>query len=757
MKRTHLASTLALVAGAAALVATIAACGGANIDRGIGIGVDPAVPAAAGSCCSGTYAAMDEVPVEGGELRLVDIKVDLDVDVTVDGDGGRAANDATPQKIIAFPLQHTDVKVKVAEMMAVYTVTQTFSNPFDQPIDAVYVFPLGDESAVSGFSMTIGERTVIGEIQRREQARQTYENARSSGHTAALVEQEKANVFAQRIANIAPHETIKVRFDYTELLDYADGQYEIVFPLVVGPRYLPETAVGRRPVGSHAAGRSGRPGVTSVPYLADNRDASKVSFTAEIDAGVPIHGVDSPSHDIESVDVSPTRMNVTLHGKDEIPNRDLIVKYRVAGPQTMVGLMSHRTDNDGAFVLVVQPKAEYKTGDIAPREVMLVIDRSGSMEGVPLEQAKAVASGILDTLTYRDTFNILTFADTVETMSTSPVGGDAAGVRRGHEFLASFASGGGTEMQQGLVQSLADEPGSDRIRIVYLLSDGFVGNDDVVLGAARGALAHNRIYPVGMGSSVNRALLNQLADVGRGFPSYLTPSEKAATLVPTLVRRSAYPYLTNVTIDWNGLDVSAITPSKIADVYAGLPLIVSGRYGKPGAARITIRGFAAGREVSIPLDVTLAARLDNPPVASLWARRRIQALMIANPEGLSIPAANEIAEIGMRYHMVTEETSFVAVDRTRVVQPGGATKLVEQPAAIPEGVNIDSALGEASAPAYQASNSYSSSSSSSSSGDWGGGGGGYGGGGGDVDPLTLLIALALLPLAFGLRRFRRRA
>jgi Ca-activated chloride channel family protein len=709
----------------------------------------------AAQCCSTTFAAMDEVPALGGELRLVEIEITPgDADPTLGAPGAAPA-----RKAIGLPLVHTDVKVTVAQMMAVYTVTQTFENPYAIPIDAVYVFPLGSEAAVSGFAMTIGERTISGEIQRRDEARRTYESARTAGHTAALVEQDKANVFAQRIANIAPRETIRVRFEYSELLDYADGQYAIVFPLVVGPRYLPETRTGANPVGSHAAGTAGRRGVTSVPYLADNRDASTVSFTAEIDAGVPLHGVTSPSHDLDIVDVSPTRSRVTLHAADEIPNRDLIVKYRVAGDRTMVGLTSHRSGDDGAFVLVVQPKAEYRTGDVAPRDVMIVIDRSGSMEGVPLAQAKQVAAGILGTLTPRDTFNVLAFSDGVQTMSPAPVAGDATGIRAGHEFLAAFESGGGTELEQGLLQALETEPGQGRIRIVYLLSDAYVGNDDVVLAAARGVLGHNRIFPVGIGSATNRALIDQLAAIGRGFPSYLTPAEDPAALVPELVRRSAFPYLTNVTIDWGGLAVSDLTPERVPDVYAGLPMIVSGHYARGGTGTVVIRGIASGRPVEIPLQVTLPERVANPAIASLWARRRIEALSLPGPEGIGRRAAAEIEAIGLAHHLVTPYTSFVAVDRTRVVQPGGAFELIEQPAAMPEGVDLDSAVGAGDADGRGASSSSGSTGStgaytSDDDGDWGGGGGGWGGGGGDVDPLTLLLALGVLPLGLALRRGR---
>jgi Ca-activated chloride channel family protein len=730
----------------------------AHVSGGISVGAQPTA-----QCCSNSFAAMDEIPVEGGELRLVEIEI-------VPGDTGASLGDVTPgaapakpHKAIGLPLKHTDVKVQVAQMMAVYTVTQTFENPFTVPIDAVYVFPLGSEAAVSGFAMTIGERTITGQIQGRAEARRTFESARTAGHTAALVEQEKTNVFAQRIANIAPRETIKVRFEYSELLDYADGQYTVAFPLVVGPRYLPEARVGASPVGSHPAGASGRAGVTSVPYLADNRDASTVSFTADIDAGVPLHGIASPSHDVDVTDVSPTRARATLHAADEIPNRDLIMKYRVAGDRTMVGVLGHRTTaDDGAFVLVVQPKAEYRTGDVAARDVMIVIDKSGSMEGVPLDQAKQVAAGILGTLTPRDTFNILAFSDGIQSMSPAPIAGDATGVRAGHTFLGAFESGGGTEMEQGLLQALQSEPSQGRIRIVYLLSDAFVGNDDVVLSAARGVLGHNRIFPVGIGSSTNRALIDQLAAIGRGFPSYLTPAEDPATLVPELVRRSAYPYLTNVTIDWGGLAVEHLTPERIPDVYAGLPMIVSGHYKRAGTATVVIRGIAGATPVEIPLQVTLPERLSNPAIASLWARRRIEALSLPGPEGISDGAVREIEAIGLTHHLVTPYTSFVAVDKARVVQPGGAFKIVEQPAALPEGVNLGAiGGGDSEDPlAVAAGGASSSSSSSYASNDddyYGGGGSGWGGGGGAVDPLTLLLALGVVPLGRALRRRRAAA
>jgi Ca-activated chloride channel family protein len=357
---------------------------------------------------TGTYAAMDEIPVSGGELRLV-------TPITTVDDLGM------PVDAIAFPLRHTDVRADVAGMTAIYTVEQTFENPYDDPIEAVYVFPLGDEAAVSSYRITIGERTVEGEIQTREQAQQTYDDAKADGHTAALLEQDKANVFEQHIANIAPRETIKVRFQYVELLDYADGEYTIAFPLVVGPRYLPadRTARGAHPVGSRMAGTPAPNGEVSIPYIDATLADSTVSFTANVDAGVPVLSVESPSHDIVVDDPADTRRTITLARNDEIPNRDLVVRYKTAGDKTLVGVLTDRRGDDGYFLLVVQPKAEYKTGDIAPREIVILIDTSGSMEGVPLGQAKDVARSLIGSLTERDTFQVLGFADGVTLMRIS--------------------------------------------------------------------------------------------------------------------------------------------------------------------------------------------------------------------------------------------------------------------------------------------------------------------------------------------------
>jgi len=275
----------------------------------------------------------------------------------------------------------------------------------------------------------------------------------------------------------------------------------------------------------------------------------------------------------------------------------------------------------------------------------------------------------------------------------------------------------------------------------------------MIVSAARGNLGINRIFSIGIGSAPNRSLLNQIAQVGRGFATYLNLGESAADVGEDLVRRTAFPYLTDIKIEWNGLAVSAVTPSAIPDVYAGKPLIVSGVYARPGRAKITVSATTAGRRVQIPVDVALPDRIDAEPVSALWARKRIDELLFLAGDTITDKTVSQITELGLAFHMVTDYTSFVAVDRTRVVAANGASKIIEQPALMPAGVNPETTLGTPS-PGYPSSPAYSASSSPSSSRRSYGGGGWGGGGGGDVDPLTLLLACALVPLAWTLRRIR---
>lgn len=671
---------------------------------------------------NGTYAAMDEVPVVGGELRLIAPQV-VDVAHFDAAPGAPPAADppAPRQEVMSFPLRHTAITAKVAGLVGVYEIEQQFENPFSSPLEAVYLFPLGDDGAVSGYEITIGDRVIKGEIKERREAQRVYQEARAAGHTAALVEQQKPNLFMQHVANIPPRETVRVKLTYTELLDYRDGTYELAVPLTVGPRYLPLDRPGQAPVSARAVGEPATPGAVSVPYADAKVAASTVSFTAEIEAGVPIGEVRSPSHSLHVSASGVTSRRVTLANTGELPNRDLVVHFATASESTMTGVLTHRATDDGYLLLTIQPKARYRTGDVTAREVVLVVDTSGSMSGTPLAQAKAAGSAILQTLTERDTFNILQFASGVDAMAPAPVLGDAAGRQRGLAYLAQLQSGGGTEMDRGVAAMLAEKPGAEQVRLIYFLTDGYVGNDDVVVAAARRLAGDNRIMTIGIGASPNRYLLDRLAEAGRGFATYLPLNENVSEVIQELVLQSAYPYLTDLEVDWGGLDVTEVSPSPIRDVYAGQPLVLSARYGRPGRGVVTVRGRSAGRVVEIPVAVTLPEHHELAPVAQLWARRKIEDLLrdVDPEQGMSDEVRRELRALGLAFSIVTTETSFVAVDRSRVVDGAGRARFVEQPALMPEGMVGGEALAEA--PPAPTSSYGASYSDNDSGGFWGSG------------------------------------
>ncbi len=690
-----------------------------------------------------SYASMDEVPVTGGQLRLAK-------PVMVKGPGG------VTREIIEFPLKSMKVHIDVKSAMAEYTVEQVFENPVSQTIEAVYLFPLGDEAAISSYEIIIGERVIKGEIKTREEARRIYKKAKEDKHIAGLLEQHKANVFQQSVVNIPAGRSVTVRFRYAEIADYESGRYEIVFPMVVGPRFMPAEHRGRSPISAHHAGTPGT-SKTSILYDA-GYSGPAITLSANINAGVPIHAITSPSHAVTESKLGATSSKIVLANSQGAANRDFILRYKVAGPKTTMGLLTHKNAELGYFVMTVQPKENYKTGDIMPREMVFLIDVSGSMSGSSLDISRTLTKALIQTLSPRDTFNVISFASGTNQMSRSPIVANQNGIAQGLQWVDALSAGGGTDMEMGMLRSLTRKPGGDRVRMVYMLSDGFIGNDDVILSAAKKHLSASRIFPIGIGSSPNRYLFDRLGEVGRGFTSYLYEYDEAAAMATELIDRSAYPYLTKLEIDWSGLDVRDLSPAKLPDVYAGQPVVVTGRFKQPGKATVKLKARASGRDVVIPLEVTFPAKERQRSVAYLWARQRIKELMSKNFGQVQSAEKKAVTNIGLAFGLVTEYTSYIAVDKTRVVSDTGQVRTIVQPAPMPEGVNAATAIGS---PASPSTASYGSSSSSYSGGGggYGGGGGGYrgggGGGGGDLDPLTLLLSLTLIPMAIFLRRRRR--
>lgn len=643
-----------------------------------------------------SWAALDEVPPQGGELRLAIAGEDYD---------------ANGQPAIAFPLQNTRVRAEIQGAMAQVEVIQTFANPYAQPLEAVYVFPLSPDAAVNGYQIVIGERVITGQIAKKAEAKALYEEAKAQGHTAGLLEQTKPNVFVQSIANIPPTSTIQVRFWFVELLQYEHERgYRFAYPMTITPRYLPHNTTDSKPV----SGGGGAQAPTHVPYVEATQSGADVDIQVRIDAGVPLSSVSSPSHNVvvEAL-TGPTDRKVTLVQEDLIPNQDFVVDIDSASEQTLMGVLTHRDDEKGGFfTLLVQPKLEYADGDIAPREVVLVIDTSGSMAGEPLARAQYVAKRVLGSLRAGDTFNIITFASGSDELYPAAVAATKANVDAGLSHIQSLAAGGGTVMLGGIESAFAQSPGGGRIRMVYLLTDGGVGNDDEILAAIKSPEGQNRLFPVGISAAPNRYLIDRLADQGRGFATYLNLIEDPTAIVGKMIERSAWPYLTDITVDWGGLSVRQVTPEVLPDVYAGLPLVISGRFDQPGTATILVKGTRAGKPFALPLTVTLPDVEDRAPVAYVWATRRIRELLATQYGGELPEVVAEVTALGLEFALVTPYTSFIAVDDGATVE--GSSVTVHQPNETPAGYGGGSPYGGGGG-----SSSWSSSDSHDKGGDAG--------------------------------------
>src|SRR2546427_4012257 len=415
------------------------------------------------------------------------------------------------------PLKHTDVKAEISGFLSRVLVTQEFENPFKEKIEAVYAFPLPQNAAVDVMTMTVGDRTVRGKILRREEAQAVYEAARSNGQTASLLDQERPNIFTQSVANILPGEQIKITISYVEPLKYEDGSYEFVFPMVVGPRYVPGGATGaqgdgfapdtdRVPDGSR---------ITPQPAPAGMRAGHDVSLQVSLDAGVPIDGLSSKTHDVNIERPDDHHAQITLKDLATIPNRDFILRYDVAGAKISDAVLTHSTANGGFFTLILQPPERVTVEDVTPKELVFVLDTSGSMSGFPIEKAKETMKLALDNLYPYDTFNLITFSGDEHILFPEPVPATPENLQKAQRFLESREGGGGTEMMKAVKASMDPSDRQDHVRVVCFMTDGYVGNDLEIIGEVQ-KHPNARVFAFGIGGSVNRFLLDNMARYGRG-------------------------------------------------------------------------------------------------------------------------------------------------------------------------------------------------------------------------------------------------
>ncbi|PYS74739.1 MAG: hypothetical protein DMF73_02870, partial [Acidobacteria bacterium] len=606
--------------------------------------------------------------------------------------------DPTGKPKAVCPLKHTDVKAQISGFLSRVTINQEFENPFKEKIEAVYTFPLPQNAAVDDMTMLVGDRTVRGKILRREQAEAVYEAAKNNGQTASLLNQERPNIFTQSVANILPGEQIKITISYVETLKYEDGSYEFVFPMVVGPRYVPGSPAGaqgdgfapdteRVPDGSR---------VTPQPAPEGMRAGHDVSLQISLDAGVPIDGLTSKTHDVNIERPDDHRAQVTLKDFATIPNRDFILRYDVAGAKISDAVLTHSTGMGGFFTLILQPPERVTVEDVTPKELVFVLDTSGSMSGFPIEKAKETMKLALDNLYPYDTFNLITFSGDEHILFPEPVPATKENLAKAQAFLETRQGGGGTEMMKAIKASMDPSDRQDHVRVVCFMTDGYVGNDMEIIGEVQ-KHPNARVFAFGIGGSVNRFLLDNMAKYGRGEVEYVALNDDGSAAARRFYERVRSPLLTDISIDWNGLAVSDVYPKGVPDLFGAKPVILTGRYSGNGRGTIRLKGKMSGRDFVREIPIDFSSPQTHDVLATLWARTRVDDLMSQDFNGAQRGAMKEdvkqsIVQLGLDYRLMTQFTSFVAVEEM-IVTDGGQPRRIDVPVEVPEGVNRQMVYG----------------------------------------------------------------
>jgi Ca-activated chloride channel family protein len=603
----------------------------------------------------------------------------------------------SPEGQLVFPLKHTEVQAKIAGNLSRTEVIQSFENPFTKPLEAVYVFPLPDGAAVDNMEIRIGDRTIKGSVKKREEAQQIYQQAKKQGRTAGLLEQERDNIFTQSLANIKPGEQIDVTIRYTDSLKFAGGNYEFVFPMVVGPRYIPGTSIDGSPDTDEVPDASR----ITPPIIPEGmRSRHDINVTVEIDAGLPVSNISSPSHQLEIEHSYPLQgetqigeiVSIKLADIYTIPNKDLIIRYQVSGRETQSTVLTQADERGGHFAIYFIPAVEYKTAEIVPKDVVFLIDTSGSQWGEPLAKCQELMRRFINGLNPEDTFAIIDFSNTTRQLSSSPLPNTPQNRQQAIAYINNLQADGGTELLNGIrtVMNFPPVP-LGRVRSIVLLTDGYIGNDNQILAEVQKHLqTGNRLYSFGAGSSVNRFLLHRIAEIGRGTSTIIRHDEPTQELAEKFCRQINNPVLTNIEITWEGEgEAPVIYPTVPPDLFAEQPLVLFGKKPDAISGNLRVSGIAAGGkryEKTFHLNFEVSG---NPAVAQLWGRARIKSLMNQMLSYETTSKVEAVTETALTYQLLSQYTAFVAVSDDVRVHPEEEVISMQVPVEMPEAVRYE--------------------------------------------------------------------
>ena len=587
-----------------------------------------------------------------------------------------------------LPLKDTQVSVAIAGVIADVTVRQVYENGGTRPIHARYVFPASTRAAVSGLTMTVGQVRTVAKIREREAATREFEVAKREGKSATLLEQSRPNVFTMKLANVLPGDTIVVELKYTELLVPTDGVYEFVYPTVVGPRY------------SEKSEREVSPADTFVtaPYTHQGvAPRSDFHLSGVVSTGVPVRELASPTHQLTIRSTAAGRAEIALADTERFSgNRDFILRYRLAGQEIASGLLLFQGGDENFFLLVGEPPERVALDQVPPREYVFVLDVSGSMNGFPLETAKKLMRDLSSVLRPTDTFNVVLFADGADILSRTSVPATPPNLERALQFIGRRNGGGGTRLLSALERAVAIPRQPNVSRSVVLVTDGYIDAESDVFDYVRDQRDDVNFFAFGIGSSVNRFLIEGVARAGLGEPFVVTAPEEAELAAHRLREYIDTPVLTGIDVTFNGFAAYDVEPARVPDLFASRPLVVFGKWRGPMTGSIEITGTTGRGPYHRSVAVSAAnADANHAALRQLWARTRIAELSDFGPRAPGQERVDEITSLGLHYSLLTRYTSFVAVQA--IVRTADSGENVDQPLPLPQGVS-DFAVGVTNGP-----------------------------------------------------------
>lgn len=589
----------------------------------------------------------------------------------------------------ALPLKETSVKTNIVGSIADVTVTQVYVNSGKNPLEAIYTFPMSTRAAVYGMQMTIGNRVIRAKIEEKKKAREDYEKAKQEGKRASLLEQSRPNVFTMNVSNIMVGDTIVVELNYTELLVPEKGVYSFVYPTVVGPRYSNKNKDNAGP----------DDGFVSSPYThAGVMPTTKFGYELSIHSGIPIQDLQCTSHKMKIEMPGTTNALVRLDPSESNGgNRDVIVNYSLRGNTIESGVMLYEGEEENFFLMMVQPPKRVQKENIPPREYVFIVDVSGSMWGFPMEITKDLMRNLIVNLNPTDKFNVILFSSNAATFSPRSVDATQENVRKAIEFIKGGNNWSGTEVLDALKTAFAlPRPEEDMSRTFVIATDGYVDVEKACFEMIREHADEANFFAFGIGSSVNRYLIEGMAFAGSGEPFIVTKKNEAAAAAERFRQYINTPVLTRVKLNTGKFDAYDIEPVAIPDVMAERPILVFGKYKGKAAGTLTLTGKMGRKNYKQTFDLSqVKPDKANSALRYLWARERIKYLDYLvgeyNRDVENDPNAKKILELGLKYNLMTNYTSFVAIDEV-VVNKDGKQTTVQQPIPMPEGVS-DYAVG----------------------------------------------------------------